>query len=160
MNDFVAHLTRQAVFSRANFGPGVRTDGIIDHIQREIKEVETVYSGPETDQTVHREAALEWTDIVILGLDGLLRALAAHDPHVTYDVIAARAVKMITEKQGKNERRTWPDWRTAPFGRAIEHVKAGSAVQETGPVPFKTRREEDLYPNVLHGKKANFAPET
>jgi len=30
---------------------------------------------------------------------------------------------MIAEKQTRNEARTWPDWRTAPKDRAIEHVK-------------------------------------
>jgi hypothetical protein len=30
----------------------------------------------------------------------------------------------LVDKQDKNERRTWPDWRTAPADRAIEHNRA------------------------------------
>lgn len=39
MSDIIAHLTRQAVFSRATFGPGPRTKGVLDHMEKEIAEV-------------------------------------------------------------------------------------------------------------------------
>lgn len=124
-----SHLTRQITFSRATFGPGPRTKGVSDHIQKELKEVEKVYQendgnpseGP--DCMVHGDAASEWTDVAILGLDGLTRALWAAHPTCTADQIAAMAVERIVLKQGKNELRDWPDWRTADADKAIEHVR-------------------------------------
>ena len=32
----------------------------------------------------------------------------------------------IRDKQARNEARTWPDWRTAPRDKAIEHVRGGA----------------------------------
>jgi hypothetical protein len=64
MTDFEAHLTRQMVFSKATFGPGSRTKGVIDHIRKELVEVE------ESEGN-----AAEWVDVVILALDGLMRAI-------------------------------------------------------------------------------------
>lgn len=65
MTDFEAHLTRQLAFSRATFGPGERREAVLDHIRKEIAEVEAF--GGESS---------EWVDLVILSLDGLLRRLA------------------------------------------------------------------------------------
>lgn len=125
MTDFEAHLTRQMVFSRATFGPGPRTEGVIDHIRKEL--IEVAESQGSTD---------EWVDVAILALDGLTRSiwakrrLAQHTnapeagPYsLTADQVAIVAVRAIVAKQAKNERRNWPDWRTAPEGQAIEHLK-------------------------------------
>ncbi len=38
--DLKQHLIRQMAFSHATFGPGERTDGVIDHIRKELVEVE------------------------------------------------------------------------------------------------------------------------
>lgn len=123
MTDFVAHLTRQGAVSQANFGPGPRTKGVIDHLKKEIREVEKVYEENDgnPDMKVHADAALEWADIAILGLDGLIRAVAASRPGWSFDAVAAEAVRLIVQKQGINEKRDWPDWRTAPADKAIEH---------------------------------------
>lgn len=129
MFDMIAHLTRQAAFSRATFGPGPRTKGVIDHVKKELKEIEKVYAandgspGQAPDGHVHYDAAGEWTDVAILGLDGLTRALWAAHPDWNADAIAKLAVNLIVAKQGKNEKRDWPDWRTAPADAAIEHVR-------------------------------------
>lgn len=129
MFDMIAHLTRQAAFSRATFGPGPRTKGVIDHVKKELKEIEKVYAandgspGQAPDGRVHYDAAGEWTDVAILGLDGLTRALWAAFPERNADSIAKLAVELIVAKQGKNERRDWPDWRTARADAAIEHVR-------------------------------------
>jgi hypothetical protein len=109
MTDFEAHLTRQMVFSKATFGPGARTKGVIDHIRKELVEVEESGGNPK-----------EWVDVVILALDGLQRSLWGIEPS---DDAARRAVRMIVEKQAKNELRDWPDWRTQSQDAAIEHVK-------------------------------------
>lgn len=111
--DLKQHLLRQMAWSHANFGPGERTQGVIDHIRKELVEVEKA----------HGEAD-EWVDVVTLALDGLTRRLAfcngrRHDP----DEVAQIAINMIRGKQTKNEARNWPDWRTAPADKAIEHVR-------------------------------------
>lgn len=129
MTDFKQHLTRQAAFSRATFGPGPRTLGVSDHVRKELFEIEDVYRQNDgspneaPDTSVHYEAAKEWTDVAILGLDGLLRALQAAYPACPLDTIAQIAVSEIVAKQGKNELRNWPDWRGVNADKAIEHVR-------------------------------------
>jgi len=98
--DLVAHLHRQRKWSEKTFGPGPRTKGVIDHIRKELKEVE---NAPHDIS--------EWIDIVILAFDGVWRA--GYMPEV---IVAA-----LINKQLENESRTWPNWRTAAPGKAIEH---------------------------------------
>lgn len=100
--DFKKHLERQSEWSEKIFGPGDRTKGIVDHIRKELIEVEA----KPNDLS-------EWMDIVILALDGAWRQGASPD-----DIINA-----LVAKQTKNENRVWPDWRTQPLDKAIEHVK-------------------------------------
>lgn len=102
-------------FSHATFGPGTRTNGVVDHIRKELVEV----------LDANGESA-EWVDVAILALDGLTRQLAycngeRRDPQE----VAAMACRMIEGKQSRNEARTWPDWRTQSHDRAIEHVREG-----------------------------------
>lgn len=99
-----AHLERQRRFSEATFGPGRRTKGIIDHIQKELVEIEQDPSDLG-----------EWVDVIILGLDGAWRCGA--EPA---EIIAA-----IKAKQERNEARDWPDWRMADQDHAIEHDRTG-----------------------------------
>ena len=111
--DLKQHLIRQMVFSRATFGPGERMDGVLDHLTKEIAEV----------RACNGESS-EWVDLVILALDGLTRRLwAASNYEKSADEIADAACRIIMGKQAKNERRDWPDWRTADPGKAIEHVR-------------------------------------
>ena len=102
--DLVAHLRRQIAFSERTFGPGHRTQGVIDHMRKELNEV-------QADFDEGRSTLPEWVDVIILALDGAWRSGA------TPEQIAAE----IVAKQAKNEGRRWPDWRTAPAGKAIEH---------------------------------------
>ncbi len=102
--DLIAHLKRQRAFSIGTFGPGKRTEGVIDHIKKELDEVLENPSSLE-----------EWIDIIILAFDGAWRA--GHNP----EQIAAA----LQAKQYKNENREWPDWRGVDFSKAIEHVKLG-----------------------------------
>lgn len=112
--DLSEHLCRQIAFSRATFGPGKRTAGVVDHIRTELVEVEEAGGSPE-----------EWVDVVILALDGLTRSILFADGGCgETDDAAAEAAHMIREKQGINERRSWPDWRTTKADRAIEHQKS------------------------------------
>lgn len=102
MNELVEHLQRQHEWSERTFGPGHRTAGVIDHIRKELVEIE-----------VSPLDLSEWIDVAILALDGAWRA--GYSPE---EIAAA-----LTAKQAKNEARTWPDWRTAPTDKAIEHKK-------------------------------------
>lgn len=111
--DLKQHLIRQMAFSQATFGPGDRMSGVVDHIRKELVEVERANGD-----------SAEWVDVVILALDGLTRRLAyaggeRRDPKEVAEV----ACRMIDGKQTRNEARQWPDWRTAPKNKAIEHVK-------------------------------------
>ena len=130
--DLKQHLIRQMVFSRATFGPGARTEGVLDHIKKEIEEVRAEASKPVNSPSGRgRYAALEWVDLVILSLDGLTRELWANgirsgldgDYKAPADTVAEMAQKLIMDKQARNERRDWPDWRTADPNKAIEHVR-------------------------------------
>lgn len=107
----VEHLRRQREFSERTFGPGARTKGVLDHIRKELAEIE---DAPDD--------LGEWVDVVILALDGAWRA--GHEPH---EIITA-----IKAKQARNEARSWPDWRTAPADQAIEHVRA-PAIHDPNP---------------------------
>jgi hypothetical protein len=96
------HLNRQREFSLKTFGPGTRTQGVVDHIRKELVEIEAKPSD-----------LMEWIDVILLAFDGAWRA--GYEPE---EIIAA-----IEAKQTKNENRQWPDWRTADPNKAIEHVK-------------------------------------
>ena len=107
------HLIRQMVFSKATFGPGKRTNGVLDHISKEIDEVRESNGSPE-----------EWVDLVILSLDGLTRALwGDNEDGWSADIAAEQAVSLIKNKQAVNEGRDWPDWRSSDPEKAIEHVR-------------------------------------
>lgn len=100
--DLTEHLERQKKFSLKTFGPGVRTKGVVDHIRKELKEIEEKPHDLE-----------EWIDVILLAFDGAYRSGAS----------AAEIVNMIIYKQSKNESRNWPDWRTMNLDQAIGHVK-------------------------------------
>lgn len=105
--DLIAYLRRQWAWSKDTFGPGRRTAGVIDHIRRELKEVE---ADPDD--------LSEWVDVAILAMDGAWRH--GHNPEAF--------CAMLQAKQIKNMARTWPDWRTLTENDAIEHVKEPSDV--------------------------------
>ena len=107
--DMLAHLRRQREWSERTFGPGARTAGVVDHIRKELREIEA----DPADVS-------EWIDVAILALDGAWRA--GFQPQQIIDALVA--------KQAKNEARQWPDWRTAPADKAIEHVKPAQQPSE------------------------------
>ena len=109
IQDLEAHLHRQREFSAKTFGPGPRTQSLLDHIRLELKEIEA------DPQDVG-----EWVDVIILALDGAWRA--GWEPR---DV-----VKAIQAKQEKNEKRIWPDWRTADLSKAIEHDRTHDSIAD------------------------------
>lgn len=100
--DLIRHLHRQREFSLQAFGPGTRSKGVVDHIRKELIEIEA----DPLDLG-------EWVDVILLALDGAWRA-----GYSAEDIADA-----LDAKQTKNEGRTWPDWRTASPDKAIEHVR-------------------------------------
>ncbi|MDH1012025.1 DUF550 domain-containing protein [Pseudomonas nicosulfuronedens] len=98
--NFEEHLQRQRDFSERTFGPGARAAGVVDHIRKELREIEE-----------NPGDLSEWIDVAILALDGAWRTGAS----------PRQIIEALVAKQAKNEARIWPDWRTAPADKAIEH---------------------------------------
>lgn len=125
--NLLTHLYRQRAWSEATFGPGDRRKGIIDHIRKELVEIE---HAPK-DVT-------EWIDVAILALDGAWRSGASPE-----QIIAA-----LEGKQTKNEGRTWPDWRTQAEDKAIEHDRSadpdGLPTDIQPPAELEEQRETSL----------------
>ncbi len=99
-----AHLNRQRQWSLRTFGPGYSCQRILDHMKKEIAEVESASSS---------ERLGEWIDLILLAFDGAWRSGAG----------TAEICHAIENKQKINESRQWPDWRTADENKAIEHVR-------------------------------------
>lgn len=76
--------------------------GVIDHMRKELLEIEEDPGEVE-----------EWADLLMLAMDGAMRA--GHTP--------VEITEALVAKLRKNKGRNWPDWRTAPPGKAIEHLK-------------------------------------
>jgi Protein of unknown function (DUF550) len=112
--DMLVHLARQRSWSELTFGPGARTKGVVDHIRKELTEIEA----DPTDLT-------EWIDVVILALDGAWRAGGSPE----------QIISTMVAKQTKNEGRAWPDWRTADPDKAIEHDRAKDTAPTTRSAP-------------------------
>ena len=100
--NLVEHLHRQRDFSSRTFGPGERTAGVLDHIRKELAEIEA------TPQDL-----TEWVDVVMMAIDGAWRAGYAREA----------VAQAITDKQGVNEARQWPDWQKSDPDKAMEHVR-------------------------------------
>jgi len=102
--DFLAFLKRQKEFSLKTFGPAGRAVGILNHVKKEIKEIE---QDPED--------AIEWVDVILLSLDRLWRM--GYEP--------LEIAELLEAKLEKNENRTWPDWRKMTENDPIEHDRTG-----------------------------------
>lgn len=126
--DMRAHLQRQREWSERTFGPGPRAAGVVDHIRKELSEIE---ADPAD--------LAEWVDVVILALDGAWRAGFSPD-----EIIA-----QITAKQTKNENRVWPDWRTMPLDKAIEHDRSKDAGMEKDAERYRWLRQR-MYVKEIH----------
>jgi hypothetical protein len=100
--DLIGIIYRQREFSMKTFGPGKRTSGIVDHIRKELVEIEE-----------SKGDLSEWIDVIILALDGAWRTGAT----------PSEIVEDLIDKQRRNETRTWPDWRRRKESEAIEHVR-------------------------------------
>ena len=100
----ISHLAHQHAWSVTTFGPGPRLLGVLDHLRKELGEVEAT-----------PDDVSAWADVLILAFDGTMRQ--GHTPQQIIDAVKA--------KQARNEARTWPDWRTMSTDTAIEHDRRG-----------------------------------
>ena len=100
MFDLMQYLKRQREFSRHAFGPGQHTAGLIDHIRKELIEVERAPRDLK-----------KWIDVATLALDGAWRAGYSEN----------EICEQLDATLTRNEGRTWPDWRTSDPNKAIEH---------------------------------------
>jgi hypothetical protein len=95
---------RQWAWSDDTFGPGLkRTNGIIEHIRKELREVQRDPQDLE-----------EWIDVMILAMDGFRR----------HGGTPRSLIEMLDAKQVKNFARSWPDWRKLGDDVAIEHDRS------------------------------------
>lgn len=101
VNDILAQIS----FSNRTFGPGKRTKGIVDHIRKELGEIED-----------NPDDGTEWIDVLILALDGAWR----------FGYTPERIAEEYRRKMEANFNRQWPDWRTFDENTAIEHIRVGN----------------------------------
>jgi hypothetical protein len=94
-------LAIQWDWSRRTFGQGYRTEQILDHIRKEIREIEA----DPTDR-------IEWLDIALLALDGYQRPAGGTTETLMPDLLT---------KQAKNFKRKWV---FTDDGRAVEHDRS------------------------------------
>lgn len=98
LEDVIAELHQ---FQADTFGSRQeRAAGVLDHIRKELKEIEAAPGDLE-----------EWVDIMFLALDGYRRNGGG-----AYDLVERFMFKLELLKA-----RRWPDWRTTPDHVAIEH---------------------------------------
>lgn len=95
-----SYLIRQWDWSRRTFGPGKRTLGIVQHIQKELLEI--------VDQP---DDLSEWIDVMILAMDGYWRHGGSPETLMA-DLLA---------KQQKNFARKWPPPQSEDL--ATEHIR-------------------------------------
>lgn len=98
------HLNQQRIWSIKTFGPGYSQQRVLDHMKKEIAEVESASESEKLD---------EWVDLILLAFDGAWRSGAG----------VSEICDAIQRKQLINESRQWPDWRLADTDKAIEHVR-------------------------------------
>lgn len=127
--DFTAHLERQREWSSKTFGRSARAAGIVDHIRKELAEIEAAPADLG-----------EWIDVAILALDGAWRTGATPE-----QIIAA-----LEAKQAKNEARKWPPLSEQAEDKATEHDRAADGVLG----PDTPRRAFDLLESLVETGEA------
>ena len=84
------------------YGPGERLTGTIEHIKKELEEIEK-----------EPHDLVEWVDVIMLAMNGALRH--GHEPQAIIDA--------FFKKFEINKKRKWKDWREVPEGEPITHIK-------------------------------------
>ena len=99
-----------------NFGPGVRTESVLSHIEKEIQEVREASSD--------EDIVGEFLDIAVLSLDGAIRILRkTHGIEGESFSVTLELERLLDKKLYRNKARRWPDWRQIPEGQPIEHIR-------------------------------------
>lgn len=91
------------------YGPGQRTAGILDHIRKELYEIE---KDPQDLE--------EWIDVILLALNGAQRL----------NVGGEAILEAFYKKCIKNVKRTWPEWKDLDPNKAIEHDRSKDSLVE------------------------------
>ena len=100
--NLIDHIEKQRRFSLETFGSGSRYQGIVNHIRKELIEIEADPKDLE-----------EWIDVILLALDGAWRSGAS----------PKEVCETLQTKFQKNRTRTWPDYRTLADDSPIEHIR-------------------------------------
>jgi hypothetical protein len=100
MNDIERYLADQKQWSTKTFGSGKRTKGILQHIRKELAEIE---SKPDD--------LMEWIDVMILAMDGFWRHGGSPNHLIHY----------LNAKQRTNFMRDWP--KPVSEDEAVEHIR-------------------------------------
>jgi hypothetical protein len=109
-DSLAAYLGRSEEWSARTFGHGLRTKGIVQHIQKELAEI------------LEKPHDLsEWVDVMILAMDGYWRH--GGDPK--------EIMQRLQLKQDVNFARQWPP--IGPEDQAMEHVKDSVMSAQEGP---------------------------
>lgn len=98
---FRRYLQDKAKWSRQTFGTGKQTHRMIDHIRKELLEIEADPTSVE-----------EWIDVVAIALDGACRLATADE-----------VISILRHKFEVCQQRQFPDWRTSDPNKAIEHIR-------------------------------------
>ena len=99
--DLAALLTRQFAWSAKTFGEGHRPKALLEHVLRELIEIEGDPADP-----------LEWVDVACLALDGAWRC----GPYT-----GAQVAGLLVQKMQINRERTWP--KNVDPDKPTEHVR-------------------------------------
>jgi hypothetical protein len=111
------YLVRQQDWSLKTFCPGIRDEGLIKHIEKELEEIRDSPGDVE-----------EW------GIEGALRnAKSVEDIEKVKEVIDC-----LQMKQGKNLARSWPDLTKSDLEQPIEHLKDGEPCRHPGCLSHRT----------------------
>jgi hypothetical protein len=100
MASFEDYLSRHWSWSRQAFGDGRQTNGILEHIGKELAEIRA-----KPDDLV------EWVDVMILAFDGYLRHGGSVDS----------LMRDLEAKQAENLVRRWP--LPGDGQHAVEHLR-------------------------------------
>ena len=110
--DFENWFCRRDEWSMATFGPSRGFEGALDHLKKEVTEIEK--SPYDTE---------EWIDALFLVTDGLCRMLRAANPDLTGADAFEIMMEVANRKLDKNMRREWPSVSEQIRGKAVEHVR-------------------------------------
>lgn len=111
-------LTRIVRWQWQTFGQADRRQGIIDHIKKELVEVQNFTNDPE-----------EWVDLWFMATHGLWQTLSQMYPGYGSEQLAQLMLQGIEAKASKNEARNWPDRASQDPNKAVEHIRTPAEEQ-------------------------------